>query len=86
MKRKKSHNPAHPAIRAVKYMIAALLLSVLADAAWRYWNLGLHPDRYGATSAPWYTGVLVYAAFTAVGVGLLLVLWWVLARREKRNK
>lgn len=82
MKQRKTGRTA-PAIRAVKCMIAALVLSVLADAAWQYWNLGLHPERYGATSAPWYVRVLPYAACTAVGVGLLLVLLWALKRWEK---
>ena len=84
MKRERSHRPVRPAIRAVKCMIAALLLSVFADAIWQYCNFLVHPNQNVLTSAPWYTGVLVYATFTAVGVGLLLVLLRMLYNREKR--
>ena len=85
MKRERSHRPVRPAIRAVKCMIAALLLSVFADAIWQYCNFLACPNQNVLTSAPWYTGVLVYAVFTAVGVGLLLVLLCVLYNWEKKT-
>lgn len=38
-----------------------------------YWDFKTHPDLYAAWSAPWYTSILVYGAFTFVVVVVAVI-------------
>ena len=42
-----------------------------------------HPDIYFSYSAPWYTGILVNAAFSGVVIGIAVVVKVILKRKKR---
>jgi len=48
----------------------------LGHGLYMFWDYRAHPDLYAMQSAPWYTSILVYGAFTVVilAVGAIIKL------------
>ena len=74
----------------LKCFLFVQLGSCLGRFLWQYIDYKRNPALYALTSAPWYTGPLVTAAFTAVTVSLTLaaylILGAVMRKREKAGK
>ena len=60
-----------------------LLAQLAAGAVLKYIDYRTHPLAYVAQSAPWYTGVLLHAAVTAIlAVPCAALLLWVKRKSE----
>ena len=74
----------------LKCFLFVQLGSCLGRFLWQYVDYKRNPGLYALNSAPWYTGPLVTAAFTAVTVSLTLaaylILGAVMRKREKVGK
>ncbi len=62
----------------LKVFIFVQLGACLGRFLWQYIDYKRNPGLYALTSAPWYTGPLVTAAFTAVTVALTLAAYLIL--------
>ena len=62
--------------------IGACLLRAFAI----YNDFTRHPDLYATYSAPWYTGILVTAAVTAVMVLVTVIIYFAVGRIIKKSK
>ena len=51
---------------------------------YEYWHHKKYPGLYAMQSAPWYTGVLVYGAFTLAVVAVCFVLKLILRKKGQR--
>ena len=47
------------------------------------WNYKTNPELYAVQSAPWYTSILVYGAFTVVVLLVCLVMKAIIKYRQK---
>jgi len=54
------------------------------------WNYSRYPERFLASSAPWYTGIMMHAGFTLIALGACIIIRVVLKRicgnKEKRSE
>ena len=54
------------------------------------WNYSRYPERFLASSAPWYTGIMMHAGFTLIALGTCIIIRVVLKRicgnKEKRSE
>ncbi len=84
---RRSHESARSFLRIFLFV---QLGSCLGRFLWQYFDYRRHPALYEMRSAPWYTGPLVTAAFTAVTVSLTLaaylILGAVIRKREASGK
>ena len=49
------------------------------------WNYSRYPERFLASSAPWYSGIVMHAGFTLVALIVCLIIR-VLLKRISRSK
>ncbi len=54
-------------------LIGAFVGVFIGHGIYVYWDFKTHPDLYAAWSAPWYTSILVYGAFTLVVVVVAVI-------------
>ncbi len=54
-------------------LIGAFLGVFIGHGVYVYWDFKTHPDLYAAWSAPWYTSILVYGAFTLAVVAAAVI-------------
>ena len=64
-------------------LIAALIGALIGHAVYRMVDFHTRPSLYAMNSAPWYTGILLQCAVTAVAVGIAVGIKLLL--RSKRN-
>ncbi len=65
-------------------IIAVAIGVLLGHSAFLYWDVKNHPDLYAAQSAPWYTGIFVYGACTAVVIAVVLLIKYFLRRKGRQ--
>ena len=74
------------AVLLLKIALWGLPVQLAAVAVWKYADFRARPLAYAAQSAPWYTGVLLYAAVTAVLAIPCAALLILLKRKMKRTR
>jgi ABC-type antimicrobial peptide transport system permease subunit len=47
------------------------------------WDFKAHPELYAVQSAPWYTSILVYGAFTIVVLLVCIVIKAIIKSKQK---
>jgi ABC-type antimicrobial peptide transport system permease subunit len=47
------------------------------------WDFKTHPELYAVQSAPWYTSILVYGAFTIVVLLVCIVIKAIIKSKQK---
>lgn len=62
--------------RAVRYGLNLFMGTMtgvfLGSSLYTCWDRAARPELYAMMSVPWYTSILLHAAFTAVCIGLAL--------------
>ena len=66
-------------------LIGAFLGVFIGHSLWRCWDWHRRPGLYAMQSAPWYTSILVYGAFSAGVVIFALLLKWILRKMSKKR-
>lgn len=73
----------------LKVFLWVQLGSCVGRVLQRYLDYTAHPERYAFDSAPWYTGMALTAALTAVGVALTAMAYFivghVIQKREQAD-
>lgn len=55
----------------------------IGHTIYEYWHYRKYPGLYALQSAPWYTSVLVYGAFTVVVLLVVTALKYIIRRKLK---
>lgn len=66
-------------------IMSAFVGAFLGHGLFVVWNDKTHPGLYAMQSAPWYTSILVYGAFTLAVLLVCLVLKAVFKRRGAKK-
>ena len=73
-------------LNTVLNMIMAAFIGVfLGHSVYVIWNFKTRPELYAMQSAPWYTSILVYGAFTFVVVFVCVVIKLIINYKQKRR-
>ena len=62
--------------------MVALLGAFVGHGIYVVWNFKTNPEQYAAQSAPWYTSILFYGAFTLI----VLLVCFVIKATIKRKR
>lgn len=62
-------------------IIGAFLGVWIGHSLYVYWDYRAHPGLYALQSAPWYTSILLYGAFTLIAVLIALIVKKILSKR-----
>ena len=68
--------------RVLKTLLWCVIGVFLGTSIYRCWDYHMRPGLYALTSAPWYTGILLSSAGTAVLVVILLILMYFIRRNH----
>lgn len=66
--------------------IAAIILMFIAFTVSQYLEFKFHPEINMLSSAPWYTGVMVFGVFVLLCLGLLLILRYTVFLEDRAGK
>ena len=67
----------------VNTTIGAFLGAFIGYGIYVVWNFKTRPELYAMQSAPWYTSILVYGAFTIVVLLICFVIKAISKRKQK---
>ena len=57
----------------------------IGHAIYVVWNFKTRPELYAMQSAPWYTSILVYGAFTIVVLLICFVIKAIIKHKQKKT-
>ncbi len=66
-------------------LIGAFVGVFIGHGIYVYWDFKTHPDLYAAWSAPWYTSILVYGAFTLIVVVVAVIAKVIIKKYTKKR-
>ena len=66
-------------------IIGAFVGVFIGHMAYVVWNFKTYPELYAMQSAPWYTSILVYGAFTIVVLLICFMIKAVIKHKFKKN-
>ena len=67
----------------VNTIIGAFVSAFIGHGIYVVWNFKTYPELYAMQSAPWYTSILVYGAFTIVVLLICFVIKAISKRKQK---
>ena len=66
-------------------IIGAFVGVFIGHGGYVIWNFKTRPELYAMQSAPWYTSILVYGAFTIVVLLICFVIKAIIKRKHKKK-
>lgn len=72
--------------KVLNTIIAAFVGVFLGHSVYVIWNFKTRPELYAMQSAPWYTSILVYGAFTLVVLLICIVIKLIIKHKQKRSE
>lgn len=66
-------------------ILGSFLGIFVGHSIYECWNYYAHPDWYARQSAPWYSSILLYGAFTCAVLLIVLVCKWLIRRKRKAH-
>lgn len=70
--------------KAIKVVLGLGLGIFIGHSLWLRQDVGIHPERYAMSSAPWYMPLLLEGAVLAVLIAAGALVWWLLDRKGKK--
>lgn len=67
-------------------IMAAFVGVFLGHSVYVIWNFKARPELYDMQSAPWYTSILVYGAFTLVVLIICIIIKLIIKHKQNRSK
>ena len=69
--------------KVLNTIMAAFVGVFLGHSVYIVWNFRTRPELYAMQSAPWYTSILVYGAFTLVVLLICVVIKLIIKHKQK---
>ena len=66
-------------------IIGAFIGVFIGHGIYVIWNFKTHPELYAMQSAPWYTSILVYGAFTIAVLLICFVIKAIIKHKQKKK-
>ena len=63
----------------------AFLGVFIGHSVYTCWSFKTQPEYYAMQSAPWYTSIVVYGAFTAAVISLAFIIKFCMKKYEKKK-
>ena len=67
-------------------LIGAFIGVFLAGSIYTYWDYRTHPEIYKVSSAPWYTGILLFGIVSGAIILAALIVKVMIREKVKKDK
>ena len=67
-------------------LIGAFIGVFLARSVYTYWDYTTHPEIYAASSAPWYTAILLFGIVSGAIILAALIVKVIIKKKVKKGE